>query len=62
MFCTRYKQDICNYYMYLCGIKEDLKTYEEQLLDKCFNKNYETLNFDTTETYSPQIIYTNFIS
>jgi hypothetical protein len=34
--------------MYLCGNKEDVKTYEEQLLDKCFDKNYETLNLDTT--------------
>ena len=62
MFCNRYKQDICNYYMYLCGNKEDVKNYEEQLLDKCFDKNYEKLNLDTTHTYSPPFVYTNFIS
>ena len=62
MFCNRYKQDICNYYMYLCGNKEDIKTYEEQLLDKCFDKNYETLNLDTIQTYSPPFVYTKFIS
>jgi hypothetical protein len=61
MFCNRYKQDICNYYMYLCGNKESVKTYEEQLLDKCFDKNYETLNLDTIQTCSPPFVYTKFI-
>lgn len=55
MFCNRYKQDICNYYMYLCGNNEVVKTYEEQLLDKYFDKNYETL------TDIPPFVYTNFI-
>lgn len=62
MFCNRYKQDICNYYMYLCGNNEVVKTYEEQLLDKYFDKKYETLNVDTTQTDSPPFVYTNFIS
>jgi hypothetical protein len=48
--------------MYLCGNKEGVKTYEEQLLDKCFDKNYETLNLDTIQTYSPPFVYTKFIS
>jgi hypothetical protein len=60
MFCN--KQYICNYYMYLCGNNENLKTYEEQLLDNCFYKNYEILNLDTIETCSRQFVYTNFIS
>jgi hypothetical protein len=47
--------------MYFCGNKEDLKTYEEQLLDKCFDKNYETLNLDTTQTCSPPFVYTKFV-
>ena len=47
--------------MYLCGNKEDLKTYEEQLLDKCFDKNHETLNLDTIQTCSPPFVYTKFI-
>jgi hypothetical protein len=48
--------------MYLCGIKEGVKTYEEQLLDKSFDKNYETLNLDTIQTYSPPFVYTKIIS
>jgi hypothetical protein len=31
-------QDLCNCYMYLCSSKEDMKDYEERLLQKCFDE------------------------
>lgn len=55
MFCNN--QDIYNYYMYFCSNKEDLKNYEEKLLEKCFDNNYEDLNLGNTHAYSPPFIY-----
>lgn len=34
-------RDICNCYMYLCSSEETLQDYEERLLEKCFDKEYE---------------------
>lgn len=57
MFCNTYKQDICNCYMYLFSNKEDLKNYEETLLEKCFDNSYEEFNLGNTQVYNPPFIY-----
>lgn len=46
-------QDICNCYMYLCSNKEELKDYEEKLLDKCFDINYERCTMYCTQYEAP---------
>lgn len=50
-------QDICNYYMYLCASEEDIKYYEEKLLDKCFDNSYEPVHLVATATYEPPFAY-----
>jgi hypothetical protein len=50
-------QDICNCYMYLCAPKEDMNDYEEKLLDKCFDVNYEPLHLAKTVPYEPPFTY-----
>jgi len=56
---------ICYYYMYLCSNfyanKEDLRDYEEKLLEKCVNNNYEELNLRNIQTYSPPFICNELI-
>lgn len=46
-------QDICNCYMSLCSTGEQLKDYEEKLLEKCFDKEYETNNTMYATDYEP---------
>jgi hypothetical protein len=43
--------------MYLFSNKEDLKNYEETLLDKCFDNSYEDFNLGNTQVYNPPFIY-----
>jgi hypothetical protein len=51
--------------MYLCSNfyanKEDLRDYEEKLLEKCVNNNYEELNLRNIQTYSPPFICNELI-
>ncbi len=39
--------------MYLCSNKEELKDYEEKLLDKCFDINYERCTMYCTQYEAP---------
>jgi hypothetical protein len=56
-------QDICNelyamncYMHYFCTSKEDLKDYEEKLLDKCFDKEYTYPQLGETQCcYEPPL-------
>ncbi len=34
-------RDFCNCYMQLCSSKETIQDYEEKLLEKCFDKEFE---------------------
>lgn len=52
-----YKQDICNCCMNLFYNNEDLKNYEETLLEKCFDNSNEEFNFGNTQVYNPPFIY-----
>jgi hypothetical protein len=39
-----YIQDIYNCYMNMCTTKENIKDYEEKLLEKCFDHEYEKMH------------------
>ncbi len=55
-------RDICNLYVYLCyKNNDDINDYEQQLLDKCFDKQYEQFNLGETVTYSPPFLPTGII-
>jgi hypothetical protein len=48
-------QDICNCYMSLCSTDEQLKDYEEKLLEKCCEKEFDLnlINTMYTAEYEP---------
>ena len=46
-------QDICNCYMFLCANEENIKDYEEKLLEKCFDQEYKIDLGHTYNTYEP---------
>ena len=45
-------QDLCNCYMYLFATPENLKDYEEKLLEKCFDNTYD-IAIGHTQAYEP---------
>lgn len=51
-------QDICNCYISLCGTEGDIKDYEEKLLEKCFDDNFEPVHLASTlVSYEPPFVY-----
>jgi hypothetical protein len=50
-------QDVCNelncYIHSMCSTEENLKDYEEKLLEKCFDKDYHIPLGQTTMYYEP---------
>jgi hypothetical protein len=59
-------QNIQNCYMYYlvtlgCMQKEDLNDYEEKLLQKCFDNNYDRIDLGKTDVYIPPFISNNII-
>lgn len=46
-------QDVCNCYMYLCSTEGQLKDYEEKLLEKCFDNEYDIENTMYATQYEP---------
>lgn len=54
-------QDIYNYYMYLCTCsKEDLKDYEEKLLEKCFDNSNDHFVLGRTDVcYEPPFLHSH---
>lgn len=62
-------QDLQNCYVYYvnhlafvgctCLQRQTLQEYEEQLLEKCFDRQYDNLQLGETQAYVPPFIYTN---
>jgi hypothetical protein len=46
-------QNIHNCYMSLCSNSEQLKDYEEKLLEKCCDKEFDLINTMYTSQYEP---------
>ncbi len=47
-------RDICNLYMYFCASSQNLREYEERLLDKCFDNEYD-IHVGSTMAYEPPL-------
>ena len=48
--------DICGCYMSIFDSQDDINDYEEKLLEKCFDNNYENFEMGQTVSYAPPFL------
>jgi hypothetical protein len=51
--------DVHNCYIQICGNNEDIKDYEESLLQKCFDNQQEDLGHTEYRAYEPPFCIQN---